>query len=245
MIAKVYNTSLYMSELDAVIHPSVTQSDSVALAKAYIDQWIKDQILMEEASNYFIDRSNIDRLVADYRKNLIKFEYENKVISEQFDTLVNKTELTSFYETIKEQFLLHESIYNVQLAELNSEVSDLKDLYKEWKNDNPVAIFAIASRSVLDTTIWMTWPEITQWSDKFSEDKAITGSYQQIATDNSEIFLKVRERRAPMEYSPLPFVSVQLKQMILHKRKGKLLELKKDELYKEALEADEIKILTQ
>ena len=245
IVAKVYNTTLHQSELDAVIHPSVTQTDSIALAKAYIDQWIKDQVLMEEASNYFIDRSNIDRLVDDYRKKLIKFEYENKIISEQFDTIVNKIELTSFYESIKEQFLLRESVYNVQLAELNNEVSDLKDLYKEWKNDNPAAVFAIASRSVSDTTVWMTWPEINKWSDKFSERKATEGSSQQIATDNSEIFLKVRERRAPMDYSPLPFVRVQLKQMILHKRKLKLLELKKDELYKEALEADEIKIITK
>ena len=245
LVAKVFNTSLYQSELDAVIHPSVTQTDSVALAKAYIDQWIKDQILMEEASNYFIDRSNIDRLVDDYRKKLIKFEYENKIISEQFDTIVNSTELSSFYETIKEQFLLRESVYNVQLAELNNEVSDLKDLYKEWEGDNPAAVFAIASRSVSDTTVWMTWPEISQWSDKFSERKTTEGSSQQIATENSEIFLKIRERRAPMDYSPLPFVRVQLKQMILHKRKLQLLELKKDELYKEALEADEIKIITQ
>jgi len=33
--------------------------------------------------------------------------------------------------------------------------------------------------------------------------------------------------------------------MILHKRKLKLLEMKKEELYIEALEADEIKIMTQ
>ena len=245
IVASVYRTSLHKSELNTVIHPSVNYRDSVALAKAYIDQWVKDQILMEEASKYSIDRSNIDRLVADYRKKLIKFEYENKIVSEQFDTIVSNAELSSFYETNKEQFPLTESIYNVQLAELNNEVSDLKDLYKEWKNDNAEEVFGIASRAISDSTVWLTWKDINKWSDKFSERKATAGSYQQIATENSEIFLKVRESKAPMDHSPLPFVRVRLKQMILHKRKLKLLEMKKEELYKEALEADEIKIMTQ
>ena len=131
------------------------------------------------------------------------------------------------------------------IRDRNNEVSDLKDLYKEWKNDNAEEVFGIASRSVSDSTVWMTWQDINKWSDKFSERKATAGSYQQIATENSEIFLKVRESKAPMDHSPLPFVRVRLKQMILHKRKLKLLEMKKEELYKEALEADEIKIMTQ
>ncbi len=245
IVASVYKTSLYQSEMNAVIHPSVNFSDSVALAKAYIDQWIKDQVLMEEASKYSIDRSNINRLVADYRKKLIKFEYENKIISEQFDTVVNQLEISKFYDNNKEQFLLSETVYNVQIAELSSEVSDLKELYKGWESDNPQEVFAIASRAVADTTSWMTWQEISNWSDKFSQNKAKPVSYQQVATENSEIFLKVRESRAPMDHSPLPFVRVQLKQMILHKRKLELLKMKKEELYIEALEADEIKIITQ
>jgi len=206
IVASVYKTSLHKSELNTVIHPSVNYRDSVALAKAYIDQWIKDQILMEEASKYSIDRINIDRLVADYRKKLIKFEYENKIISEQFDTIVSNAELSSFYEINKEQFPLTESVYNVQLADLNKEVSDLKDLYKEWKDDNPQEVFSIASRAISDSTVWMTWQDINKWSDKFSEGKATAGSYQRIATENSEIFLKVRESKAPMDHSPLPFI---------------------------------------
>jgi hypothetical protein len=245
VVASVYNSSLYKSELDEVIHPSVNHTDSIALAKAYIDQWVKDQVLMEEASNYSIDRSNINRLVADYRKKLIKFEYENKIISEQFDTVVSPSELSSFYEANKKQFLLSEPLYNIQLAEINNEVSDLKDLYKKWKKDESGDVFSIASRAVSDTSVWMQWSEINQWSDQFNERKATAGSYQQIKTDNSEIFLKVRESKAPMDYSPLPFVRDQLKQMILHKRKLKLLEMKREELYTEALEADEIKIMTQ
>ena len=245
VVATVFNTSLFQSELNAVIHPSINHADSLSLAKAYIDQWVKDQILMEEASTYSIDRRNIDRLVADYRKKLIKFEYENKIISEQFDTLVTEAQLSSFYEDNKEQFILSESVYNVQLAEITSEVSDLKDLYKEWKDDETGNVFSIASRAVPDTVVWMSWKDINKWSDKFNKSKATDQSYQKVKTENSEIFLKVRESKAPMDFSPLPFVRIQLKQMILHKRKLKLLEMKKEELYKKAPEANEIQILTQ
>lgn len=245
IIASVYDVSLYQSELNSVIHPSVNNRDSVALAKAYLDQWVRDQVLMAEASRYTVDNRRIEKLVDDYRKNLIKFEYENQIVAERFDTVVSELALKSFYEENKQQFILSESVYNVQLAEVIAEKADLKKLYAQWVGDDLKEFSNLSIRSNLDTTLWMNWQQINSWSDKFKVPSSSRSSNQRVSTGNSEIFLKVRESRAIKDFSPLPYVTIQLKQMILHKRKLELLERRKDELYNRALESNEIKIFVE
>ncbi len=248
IVASVYRVNLYQSELNSIIHPAVNKRDSAALAKAYIDQWVKDQILMSKASSFSVDNQRINRLVEDYKKKLIKFEYENQIIAERLDTVVSDLALKSFYKENKEQFILSEPLYNIQIAEIIADKSELKKLYTQWGKDDAkdLANFSkISLKSSLDTTVWMTWQEIEAWSDKFSERKAQRVGDQRVRTENSEIFLKVRESRPIKDFSPLPYVTIQLKQMILHKRKLDLLERRKDELYNRALESNEIKIFVE
>ena len=197
---------------------------------------------MKEASRYFSNDDDVNKLVADYKDKLIKFNYETKILEERFDTIISPSVLQAFYDDNKEQFILSQAVYRAQLAKINKDHPNKKELYQLWKKNELPLVWEAADSSRMDTTGWIVWSEIAHWSNKFSQKKSNKPSDQRIVNDESEIFLKILERRAEKEISPLPFVSVQLKQMILLKRRLELLEKRKDELYNRALEANQIKI---
>ena len=64
---------------------------------------------------------------------------------------------------------------------------------------------------------------------------------------NSRIngFLRIFETTAAGEYPPLSYIEGQATKVILHKRKIKLLEEKKEEMYERELRRNNVKIYTQ
>ena len=246
IVAMVNNRKLYVSELDNIIHPSISRKDSTALANSYIDQWVRDQLLMQEASKFFSTDFEIEKLVDDYREKLIKFNFEEMIIAERFDTLVNDIELSEFYEKNKEQFVLNQPLFRCYFAKVPDTAKKIDNFYRSWRKDETEVVDEYLSKNsierALDEKRWYTWPQIENWSDQFSFSSAKSAVDQHISDGDFEYFLKVLEYRAEKEISPLPFIKDQLVQMILHKRKQNIIEGYKTELYDKAIQADQIKL---
>ena len=246
IIATVGGRVLLAAELANIIHPAINKKDSTSLANSYIDQWVHDQLMMQEASKYFSSDSEIDKLVADYRQKLIKFNLEEKIINERFDTTVTQKELEIFYDQNKERFVLNQPLFRCNFAKLPDTAKKLDEFYRNWRKNDSLAVHTYLSKNAIDQALdekrWYTWPQIEEWSEDFSLNMAKNQSDQHISKGDYEYFLKVKEYRAENEISPLPFIKNQMIQMILHKRKQDIIEDFKKELYNKALETNQIKV---
>ncbi len=249
IIASVENRKLYQKELEQVIHPASSTKDSAAIANAYIDQWVRDQLLMKEASRYFASDFEIEKLVDDYREKLIKFNFEQKIIEDRFDTTVTSQQFSKFYDLHKEQFVLKEGVYRVQMVQIPRKTKNIDNFYRDWRSDEAEAVAKYieqnAVQQALDEKRWYTWPQIESWCEGFNEGRAQKPGTQRIRQDDIECFLKVLEYRGEKEISPLLFIQDQLKQMILHHRKQEIIENYKSELYNKAIDHNIIKIKPQ
>lgn len=248
IVVTVDNKVLYANELKNIIHPSANTKDSTALANAYVDQWVRDQLLMKEASRYFSSDFEIERLVDDYREKLIKFNFENKIINERFDTIVTQKELERFYDINKERFVLNQPVLRCIYAKIPKGERDIAKFKKQWTKDSELSailsyIDKHADQMNLDENRWHAWSEISSWYPRWSISRAKNKTHQQQSDEEYEYFLKVLEYRDEKEISPLPFISDQLTQMILHQRKQDIIEKYKSELYNQALENNQIKIM--
>jgi hypothetical protein len=72
-----------------------------------------------------------------------------------------------------------------------------------------------------------------------------TNPYSETEDDNFMYFLKVNEYRISDNVSPIEFVTDEIKNIILNKRKVELAKKLEDEVYEHALEKKEFEILTQ
>lgn len=247
MLASVGSKILYESDLINVIHPNTKSQDSIGLATAYIDQWIRDQLITREAKNSFSSDIGIEQLVADYREKLLKFNLEERIINERYDTVISEGDLLTYYESIKDQFVLEEEICRGLYIKMDRKQQGLKDFTKEWNNkdDNP-SMYAFARAYNIDmeadTTSWRTWTELNTWYNGWSKSKARSLSKQRQNDKEYEYFLKIVGFIDKGEFSPLEYIKPQLTKMLLLKRRQGIIETYKQELYEKALRNNLIKI---
>ena len=246
VLAKVGDQSLYYNDISHLIHPNSKNQDSASLTTAFIDQWLRDELMTREAAKYFRSDTEIDRLVEDYQAKLLKFNLEEKILSERYDSIVSPEELASFYEQMKEQFRLKENVYRCIYVKIDKGTEGLKEFTNKWKKDEYGSIKSFAgafsTESHLDTIQWKPWSEVDGWYSKWSKSRVDQKIKQRQNDSEYEYFLKIVDSVDKGEISPLEYIRPQLNRMYLHKRKQKVIENYKQELYEKALNNNIIKI---
>lgn len=98
-IATIYDKVLYQSDLQSVLYEGISVNDSLVRTKAFIDSWIRRQLLIHQAENN-IDKSELDfsRQIEDYRNSLIIYKYESMLIEQNLDTVVSENEIVKYIE---------------------------------------------------------------------------------------------------------------------------------------------------
>lgn len=247
IVATVGNKHLYTSELEQIIHPSVSNTDSISLANAYTDQWIRDQLLMREANKSVSSSIEIEHLVADYREKLIKYKFENQILEERFDQYVSEGELNAFHENNKERFVLNDAVFRCQLAIVSRRAEGVEQFNTDWRKGNTNAIITYVKKHAINSDItdekWHTYRDLsTHWSDEISESRLKTQQYQRQTDGDSLIFVNVLESKEKGDLAPLGYIANQLSQMILLQRRQKIIEDYKTELYEKAVKSNQVTV---
>jgi len=98
-LVHVFDSKLTAKELQALIPPFDKEADSVEIRQEYIDAWILRQVMLHEAQeNLSRSEKNFDRLVREYKENLLIDAYENKMLSQGLDTIITAEEI-AVYQT--------------------------------------------------------------------------------------------------------------------------------------------------
>src|SRR5204863_8060059 len=87
-VARVNNTYLYKDELIGLVNSGISKSDSAARLDAYINSWIRKQLLIQEASRKInINEAEVERKILDYRYSIIAYEYQTYYVKQHLDTV--------------------------------------------------------------------------------------------------------------------------------------------------------------
>ena len=72
IVATIYDKTLYQSDLQSIMYEGISYNDSIVRTKAFIDNWIRRQLVIHQAENNF-DASELDfsKELEDYRNSLI------------------------------------------------------------------------------------------------------------------------------------------------------------------------------
>ena len=96
---------LYLDEIQAAMPLYLSKEDSIRAAEAFIDQWIKQNLLYEAAEKNLQESSDIQKMVEDYRQALMVYEYQEQVLLEKLKTEVSDQDIADYYEANKQRFL--------------------------------------------------------------------------------------------------------------------------------------------
>lgn len=251
-VAKAGDKILYFSEMSNIFPKGCSKDDSLALAKLYIDNWIKTRLLLKKAElNLSAEQLNINKEIETYRTSLLIYKYEDLLLQEKMDTTIRDAEITRYYDANVANFSLEEhavkavyiklpvdapNLWSVRRWYVSEREKDVQDLMTYCRN------YAVKYDFFDDD--WVYWANIEkELPQKEAAKRQMTQNDHFEQQDDDFIHLVyIREKRAPGDTSPLTLVKDRVKSILMNKRKLQFISELERNIYDDALLKNQFEI---
>ena len=245
-IARVQDKFLYPEELVGIASPDMTKEDSAARINAYVNSWIRKQLLIHEARKKInINEAEVERKLLEYRYSLIGYEYQNYYIKQFLVDSVTEKEIEDYYKTNQDNFILKKNIVRSTYIKV-PKGAPRTDKVKAWifstkeKDKEELKSYCLSFSSayrMADST-WIEFDKLAYNSPLAEIPNKIQflrmTPYYETSDNDFLYFLKVDEYKIEDNVSPIDFVRGDIKNIILNKRKVELARKLEDEVYDNA-----------
>lgn len=157
---------LTASELRSAVPGGLSEADSASYAQAYIRNWV-DRKLISNVAAREIDMAEIDRLVEEYREELIMNRYRREMVRRADNTEFSLDSLTAYYQSHRDEFVLErplvQGIY-LKVPDTSPKLSQLKRLYKSARPVDLDRLDQLANAEAVHFDYfrdrWVDWEQI-------------------------------------------------------------------------------------
>jgi hypothetical protein len=253
-LVRVYDKYLLKSEVRKMVPYGITGKDSAALVKEYIDQWVLRNLVLKRAElNLRDEEKDVSRQLEDYRASLIIFAYERELIRQKLDTVVAEREIEKYYLENPANFELKSNIIKLKYIKIPMKAPNA-DKAKNWLKGNTPAdqkrleqycgLYAV--NYLLDDSNWLLFddvlkelPLINYSSDQYLGNKR----FLELQDKDFKYLVAVTGFMVKESQAPLSFERNSIRNIILNKRKIKLVQQMQQDAYTNALNENDIELL--
>ncbi len=230
-IAKIYGSKLYLEDISEFFPKTTSKKDSIIFSKSLIDTWAIKKLLLKKAveNSSLNENKSIDELVQKYRESLLINNYKERLIKQQLDTIVSVKEIIVFYEANKQNFRLNEELVQLKYLQFDEDKVDKKKIINLFKSDKLEDVEMLEQQQFnfkqyhLNDSIWLTLDNVLL-KIPYSKEKLLKKTkFSQKVNSLGLYLVAVKNILKRNEIAPLSYVSSNIKQMILHKRKLELI----------------------
>ena len=245
-VARANDTYLYQDDLIGIATGKTSKEDSTARVTAYINSWIRKQLLINEAMKKIdIDEAEVARKVLEYRYSLIGYEYQNYYISQNLNEKIDEEEIQNYYKEHLDNFILKQNIVRGTFIKVAKEAPRISKI-KEWiysnkeKDIEELKSYCLRFSTAyhLSDSTWMEFDKLvvnSPLAEIPSKIQFLKSNPYYEASDNEFLyFLKVDAYQISDNVSPLEFVREDVKNIILNKRKVELARELEEKVYENA-----------
>lgn len=253
-VARVYDKYLYPSDLFGIVDDKMPKQDSINIVTNYIDNWVRQNLILHLVEqNLPEDQKRLNRQIEDYRNALLIFAYEQKLIEQKLDTIIDNNEVKVYYSNHKENFRLSLNIIQMSYVKLDNKSEEIRLFRKLLKSDETAdkrKLFDLCSSSAdvkkysLDTSWYFLNHILEEISLKtYNKENFLRfNKYIEKADTSSIYFLRIKNYGLSNEVAPLSYVRNDIIQILLNKRKVKLLDQIKRNIYQNALKKGDYEV---
>ena len=166
----MFDKYLYESDIQQIVPKNVKGKDSVELVKNYVDNWIRQNLLLHKAEQNLNAEAlsiSIEKQLQDYRTSLITFAYEKELIRQKLDTNVSEAEIEDYYVKNPQNFQLKNNIIKVLYVKVNKSAPKLSKV-REWcQSEKPQDrklledyCYQFAENFYLDDSSWFLFDDL-------------------------------------------------------------------------------------
>lgn len=249
-IARVHNKLLYESDIKSLFNSNISKEDSIAIARNYINDWIKKQLLLQKAElNLNEESKDIEKQIEDYRSSLLIFKYKQELIKQKLDTVVTSQEIEKYYNEYSGNFILNYNIVKALFLKISKEAPEISKV-KRWYKSTDVEdlsrledyCYQYATKFDEFDNNWIPFNNLiieipTNIGDQ--ERYLKYNKYIETEDDLYYYFVKINEYGLKSTIQPLDYAKTKIKSILLNKRKFTFLEELENSIYNDALNHNE------
>ncbi len=244
-IAAVYDSKLYPSDLSGAMPPDLPAKDSMALRHKLIEKWAADELFYRQAvENLDEAEQNVNKELEQYKKDLVSYKFQVKLIEHQLDTSVSATEIENYYNNNPQNFLLRNNIVKAIYVKAPRNIPGLEKLKKLCLSGNPKdssqfksMCIQFADNYFIDNNTWLLLDDIRKEIPQLRDVPDYSLSNGKVLEFNDSLsyyFLKIKEIKIKNSLSPLNFETANIKNLIVNQRKQYLIKKYKKDLLEKA-----------
>ena len=245
-VARVFDKYLYPHDMLDILPTNISKSDSVIIARDFIEKWIKQQLLLTKAElNLTDDEKNVDKQIENYRTSLLIYKYEQSLIKQKLDTFVSPTEIKNYYNEYSSNFVLNANLVKalfMQIPRTSPEIWKARWWYKSENEEDIKKLedycYQYAAKYDYFDDDWIYFSEIEKILPiKIDNTERYLKYRKFIETKDSTFyyFVNIRDYRLVDTVAPLETVRENIRNIIFNKRKIQLIKELESEIYNDAL----------
>lgn len=250
-LVKVNDRILTRNEVESLIPKGTTSADSLLLAESYIKKWVKDELVLKIAQrNLGSDKETIDKLVDAYRRSLLRYRYQEKLIQEKLSDEIQESDVLTYYDTNKEKFVLDKNLIKGLFLKVPADAPNLSEVKTWYKSGNVASLEKIEKYSIQNAAIyeyffdkWVDFDEIrNNIPNQISNPESFLRTNKTLeVTDSSFCYLlNIRQVLLKGQVEPFEYAEPRIREILINQQKLDFIKEFEEELYNDALDGGDV-----
>ena len=244
-IARVNDKMLLPSDIVGIFPAGLSEEDSLMVLRNFINKWIKQKLILQKAElNLTEEQKDVRRQLDEYRSSLLIYKYEQNLIKQKLDTVIDEKEVEDYYNENTSNFILEDIIVKALFIKLPADapnINSIRYIYRSQKEEDIQQIesycyqFAVKYDDFDDR--WVELGEIlNELPGEIANPVRRLRYYDYIEQEDSlyRYFVHIRDYKLNSELAPLDYVSDNIRSIIMNKRKLQFIQDLENNIYNDA-----------
>ena len=231
IVARAGEKTLTNEELIEKLPKIINSEDSLIISNKIINNWALNQLLIKNAEINLSSEEveKIEKISSEYYNDLLISTYKNKVASYNSDTLVLDDEISEYYNSNFDNFLLYEDIIKGRYVRLNKNNFNLNEIKRRFRrfNEQDLTFFDSISLQLLNyslnDTTWVNkdlfFNKIPVLKDEEIE-RIVKKTLYVVKEDSLDVYLiKINDFIGINDKAPLDYIYNRIEELIKNKKK--------------------------
>lgn len=255
-VARVGDSYLYKKDLQGIVTPGSNKKDSIASVNNYIDNWIKEQAVLQKAeANLSQEKLDVEKKLENYRRSLIVYRYQTELIRQKLDTIVSDKQIKKYYENHQEEFELKKNIVKVLYVKVRLDAPNQKQLKTFLMSDDPEDRQKLkefckryAVNYFLDDNSWLYFNDLLKEIpiETYNKENYLRNNrYVEVEDSLFRYYMRIKGFRIKESTSPLAFERDRIRDIIINQRKIDFIQEMKEGVVEEARRKNKIETFNE
>ena len=241
-VASIGHEKLYEKELMQAIGIYADAADSAKLADKYIDDWLTERVMYNEAMKLMTDTAEISKKILQYRRQLYSHEYCNKYIYSNVNINITEKEINDYYDKHLNEYVINTTYVKAHYMTISPKIVRYYEIYEKLRKSDLDSEQELGDycdspdKAVYFVKDWVEFSDFLKLIDYSGTIEPYELKYKNTldyVRDTLHYLVKIDDYLVPGDLLPIELAKPKIIQIIMNKRRhDKYIQAKQDLLRK-------------